>query len=792
MIELYLLGTTTVKKEDEDYDRSFLTGSKRLALVTYLVLASPRGYHRRDTLTALFWPEMGQKSARNALSNLIFHIRDALGKEVIQNRGTEEIAVNSELLWCDAVACRTACQQGDYHKALDYYKGDLLQGLHVGNASNDFQDWLDLEREKFRRYAADAAMTLAEEMEQKGNERYARELVKRAVELMPLTREYQLRAIKLLDRTDSTGDAFDVYTRYAERVDSELGVPVDKELQKLFKDLQKKRSKQFQNPPSKQGFSNPATDSGISTFTTEKSEEKRSDINNNSFYGITTWKSWFAIVAVIIAVGLFFWIRSSDLPHHKIVAQDNTVAVLPFTYINEPDSTDYFTIGLTDEILTKLARVSDLSVISRTSVMQFKNSSKSIREIASELGVSAVVEGSVMTAGDKVRIMVKLVNAETDHNMWANSYNGKLKNILSVQNEMARQVANALQAELLPENQQYTLNQADINETAYHLYLRGKHLLDLNEPKGVIQAASYFERSVAIDSTFAPAYSDLALARLRSGLLSRFDIDVTGIKGLPLQEASQLALKAANRALHLDSTMVSAHLTLAHIAELVDREWGKSEAALQKALELNRNNSETLQVYGWHLLRIGDIQRALNLLQKAVRLDPLAWATHHSLGYAYYCSRSYEDAIQQLETSINLGSQYPNTKKYLSTARLKYSQRLFEEGRTEEGRILIEGASSMLNEMWGTDTGWKEMIIFAAMKEYEKTRVYLKNKTLPYPPRIYATLLIGEQEEALELIKQNLNFHHRVFMDPIFDTVRNNPRFKELVEQKLNRRVTIQ
>ena len=792
MIKLYLLGATAVKIENDNVDRSFITGSKRLALVTYLLLASPRGYHRRDTLTALFWPEIGQKRARNALSNLIFHIRDALGKEIIQNRGTEEIAINNELLWCDALACRTACENGHYRKALDHYRGDLLQGLHVKNTSNDLQDWLDRERETFRKCASEAAIRLAEEMEQSGDKRYTRELVEKAVELMPLSHQIQQRAIELLVRTDATGDALMLYARYAERLDTELGVPVDNDLQQLVTSLKKKHSEQLRLSTSKKEFHRPVTVPGPFGSTNKNSDSKSRDLPRTTILQLKTWIPRFALITLVIAVVVSIWLYSPEPAQTDMTAPENAVAVLPFTHINDPDSSDYFSIGLTDEILTNLARAGDLSVISRTSVMQFTNSSKTVREIASELGVSSIVEGSVMTAGDDVRITVKLINAETDRNMWAESYDGKIENILSVQNEVATQVAHALQAELLPEHQLSSPGRVDINEKAYHLYLRGKHLLDLNEPEGVIEAASYFEQSVAIDSTFAPAYSNLALARLRSGLLSRFDVTVTGVEGLPLQEASQLASRAADRALSLDSSMVNAHLVQALIAELVDKKWHQSEVALQKALELAPNNSEMLQAYGWHLLRVGNIERALPLLQKAVRLDPLAWATHHSLGYAYYCMRNFKDAIQQLETSVTLGSRYPNTKKYLSTARLKYSQHLFEEGRTDEGRMLIEEASSMLNEMWGTETGWKETIIFAAMQDVEKTRVSLDNYALPYPPRIYATLLIGDREEALQLISRNLNFHHRVYMDPIFDTVRHHPRFKDLVEQKLNRRVTIE
>lgn len=794
MIKLYILGTTTIEKENDEKGHSFLTGPKRLALFAYLLMAQPSGYHRRDSLIALFWPEMGQKSARNALSNLIYHIREALGKDIILNRGAEEIAINHDALWCDALVFKKAYKNEAYQKALDLYKGDILQGLHLRNASNDFQDWLDQQRDDYRKNAAEAAMRLAGEMEQTENNLYAKRLALKAARLLPLNQDYQQQTIGLLVRTGFKDEALKCYQQYEEQLRSELGVPVPEKLQKLIQSLKEQKSE----PTVFTDKSQDSAEGSISPKTTSDKLQNNSGglpFKNRSPGNRTSlvWGSVsVAAIFMIAFLGWYFWPDISN-PERPILpeSKSSSVAVLPFTYINAPDSTDYFSIGITEEILTKLARAGGLSIISRTSVMQYKGSQKSIREIAQELGVGAIVEGSVMTYGDQVRISVKLINAESDHNMWANSYDRKLQNILSVQNEVATHIADALQAELLPESEPNSLSQDDVNEEAYHQYLRGKHLLDLNEPATVIEAADFFEKSVATDSTFAPAHSDLSLARFRSGLLSRFDEDVTGIEGIPLKEATQLALVAANRALALDSTVVGAHLSLAQIFELVDKDWEQSERFYKRALTLNPNNSETLRLYGWHLLRTGKIDQALDLMLKAVKVDPLSWATHHSLGYAYYCSRNYTAAIRQLETSVNLGSRYPNTKKYLSTARMKYSRQLFSEGRDQEARTLIENASELLNEMWGSDTGWKKTIIFAAMGEKEQTLEQLKNDTLPFPPRFYANLMIGNTEEVLDMVEQNMNFQQRVYMDPIFDSIRYDERYKAMVEKKLNHPITI-
>src|SRR6056297_2709925 len=150
MIKLSVLGTTIIQKEDGSVGHSILSGPKRLAILTYLILEKPRGFRRRDEITALFWPEMGQKGARNALSNILYHIRESLGKDVIINRGTEEVSLNMDRIWCDAIAFEKALQEENPRKALEIYHDDLLVGFHVSDVSNEFQNWLDQERNRLR------------------------------------------------------------------------------------------------------------------------------------------------------------------------------------------------------------------------------------------------------------------------------------------------------------------------------------------------------------------------------------------------------------------------------------------------------------------------------------------------------------------------------------------------------------------------------------------------------------------------------------------------------------------
>ncbi|GAA5522769.1 hypothetical protein LQ318_13510 [Aliifodinibius salicampi] len=800
MINFRILGSLTIQEDNKEHDHSFLYGPKRLALFTYLLLARPRGYHRRDRLIAIFWPDMGQKNARNALSNLLYNIRDALGKEIIINRGMEEIAINRDLVWCDVIEFEEAMDKGQFQKAIDFYKGDMLQGLHVKKISNHFQDWLDRERARLRKRAADGYILLSDELEEEGNISYAVEMAAKAIQLIPLSQQHQSSYLKLLVRNGLNSNAVRAYDEYKLHLEKELGVQPPDDLQLLAKNLKKGYfSKQAQNeqdiaPENPQSFS-PNKKSKASSA--EENTRGANKISDQPPVKPTSKKMIFwpagAIVAgiIILLIGFYTWSWQPNQQSAGIIGEGHTIAVLPFTYINAPDSIDYFSIGMTEEILTKLARVPDLSVISRTSVMQYLGQQKGIREIARELGVNAVVEGSVQRAGDDIRITAKLINARSGHNLWTKSYYRRMENILAVQSEVATHIADELEAELLPVERQYISDQRDVNEIAYHLYLRGKYLLDMNEPGNIVSAVEYFEESINIDSTFAPAYSELALAIQRLGRISRFNKNVTGVEGISIENASRLAMEASEKALSLDSTMVNAYLVQAIAYGYVYRNWEQSKNSFERALELNPSHSETLVEYGWHHLRMGDINEALIKMEKAVSVDPVSWAAHHGLGYTYYCDRKYENAITELETSLKLGSLYPNTKKYLSTARLKRSQQLFNKGREEEAIALIENASTMLNEIWGHNTGWKKTIISAAMGQRAETLKSFKNDSLPNPPRLYSSLMIGEIEVALQLIDQNLRFNHRVFIDPIFDSIRSDVRFKKLVETKLERKFDV-
>jgi tetratricopeptide (TPR) repeat protein len=389
--------------------------------------------------------------------------------------------------------------------------------------------------------------------------------------------------------------------------------------------------------------------------------------------------------------------------------------------------------------------------------------------------------------GEDVRITAQLIDARTDRHLWGASYNGVLRNILTVQSEVAVRVAEALEAELLPDERAQLAPRTNVDADAYHLHLRAQYLRNQRDPAQIVRAPALFRRAIEQDSTFAPAYGGLAMSLIGATLINRFDVDVTGVTGPSQQAAVEEGMRAAERALELDSTLVEAHLAQALVHELFANDWERSGRAFRHALRLNPSHSEIRREYGYYLLRLGQVARALDQMHHAVELDPLSSAAHHSLGYAYYCDHQYERAIQTLETALTLAGRYPNTKKYLTTARFKRSQELFRHGRDAEAEAFLHVASTTLEAMWGEENDWHQLLEHAVRGERVKALARLDQGGIPFAPRLYTFLLLGERASALDLLESGPSFHWRVYVDPMYDTVRDDPRFDQIVQRRHGR-----
>jgi len=343
---------------------------------------------------------------------------------------------------------------------------------------------------------------------------------------------------------------------------------------------------------------------------------------------------------------------------------------------------------------------------------------------------------------------------------------------------VAMRITEALQAELLPQEQMQMAARRNVDETAYHLYLRAQHLRNRRDSASILESTALFQQSIQRDASFAPAHGGVAIASFWAGLF----------RWVPRETAGAKALEAAGRALELDSTIVEAHLAKALVYQLFRRDWDRSERAFQHALRFNPNHSEARGEYGWHLLRLGRVESALVQMRQAAALDPRSWHAHHNLGYALYCNRQYEAAIQALETARELGSGFSTTKMYLLHALLKQSQRRLRQGRTEAVGALLERIRDMypdkdpqrLNDLEDAVRGRREQVL-QRLDQVER----------PATEKFTLLLLAEEPEQALDSIEWPMSFGAKVYADPLFDPVRHHPRFEQLVERWLGHEVDL-
>lgn len=350
------------------------------------------------------------------------------------------------------------------------------------------------------------------------------------------------------------------------------------------------------------------------------------------------------LVGFLLAGLVFVWRRS--VLEAAAAQPIRSIAVLPLQNLSSDPSQEYFTDGMTDELITDLAQVKELKVVSKTSIMQYKATSKTLPQIGRELGVDAVVEGSVLRSGNRVRITAQLIRTATDRHLWAQSYDGDLQNLLGLQAQVAEAITDEVRLSLSAQERNRLHVARLYKPEAYDLYLRGRYAFARRNVEAFHEAIGYFRQAAAKDPNFALAYAGLSDCNTLLALFGE------GYATVPEANAN------ARKALMLDDTLAEAHTSLA-AAEVLDWRWKEAEREFQRALELNPNNAQTHQWYGNLLLGPqGRNGEAIAELKRAVELDPLSLVMNTDLGYAYYLAGQYESAFQQYQKVLAMDSTF--------------------------------------------------------------------------------------------------------------------------------------
>jgi TolB-like protein/DNA-binding winged helix-turn-helix (wHTH) protein/Flp pilus assembly protein TadD len=360
-----------------------------------------------------------------------------------------------------------------------------------------------------------------------------------------------------------------------------------------------------------------------------------------------------------------------------------SLAVLPLQNLSGDPAQDYFADGMTEALITDMAKIPGLKVISRTSVMQYKNSHKKLPQIAQELGVDGIVEGSVLRSGDRVRITAQLVRGATDHHIWAESYERDLSNLVGLQDEVSRSIATQIQKEIAPASPQRLAASAAISPQARENYLKGRYFWNLRSEAGYLKAIEYFQAAVNEDPQYAQAYAGLADAYALLGSLPE-----TNIRGTAMPKAREMALTA----LKLDDSLAEAHTSLAFVEMHYDWKFKDARQEFKRAIDLNPNYSTAHQWYALDLVALGRMNEAVAEMKLARQTDPLSAIINTDLAEMLVWAQRFDEALQQARATIDMDPNFAHAHRVLG--RIYAQRQMFPEAIAEGQRAVALSGDS--------------------------------------------------------------------------------------------------
>ncbi|MCK4546377.1 MAG: protein kinase [Candidatus Eisenbacteria sp.] len=478
------------------------------------------------------------------------------------------------------------------------------------------------------------------------------------------------------------------------------------------------------------------------------------------------------LLLVLIALTDRFGLFSGLSPPAKTI---DSIAVLPLENLSGDSEQEYFVDGMTEALITELSRIKALRVISRTSVMRYKGTDKSVPEIGRDLRVDAVVEGSVVHADGRIRITAQLIEAESDYHLWAESYDRDLRNILSLQKEVARTIAREIRIALTPEEERRLASAETVDSEAYKLYLKGRHHWNKRAEEEIRQSIEYFRQAIDRDPTYALAYAGLADSY---GILA-FNGHVPPAEAIPQSRAAVL------KALEIDSMLAEAHASHAGILFQFDWDFPAAEAEFRRGLELNPSYATGHQWYGLFLASMGRYAEGIAELELAQELDPLSLVIPVALSMVLYYGGEYDRSLEACYKSLELDPDFFYARGQMSL--LCEAQGNFDLAVSEFKQYLRASYGASAEELDALERGFTEGGMEAVNRWYVSYLLDLSRRRYVNPLEIASEFArIGEVDEAfmwLEKAYQERDvFIVDLNMDPVWADFHSDPRFQRIVE----------
>jgi len=472
------------------------------------------------------------------------------------------------------------------------------------------------------------------------------------------------------------------------------------------------------------------------------------------------------MLLVGVAVGWFVWHRFGRQTGEVAPGTIRSLAVLPLDNLSGDVQQEYFADGMTDALITDLGQIAALRVISRTSVMRYKGTKKALPEIARELGVDAVAEGSVVREGNRVRITAQLIEAKTDRHLWAHSYDRDLTSVLALQGEVAQAIAHEIQIKVTPEEQARLARSRPVNPEAHELVLRGWYSLYEGDP---YKAIDDFQQAIEKDPSYAPAHAALAGG-----------YNLLGVhEGVPSLETFSKAKAAAAKALELDDGLAEGHAAFATAVSRLDWDWATAEKEFKRALELNPNSGPVHFWYSYPLASMSRLPEAISEARRQLEVDPFPVGTYIHAGVIYYFARQYDHALEQIRKASELD---PKADPAWLLGVIYREKGMYDEAVREFQKMGDHpyGLAHLGNTYARAGRAAEARETISRLKE----RVGKQNVTYGIA-LVYAGL--GEKDEAFAWLEKAYQVRDMgltaLKVDQCLDPLRSDPRFQDLLRR---------
>jgi len=753
VIELRLFGGLDLRRSDGRELDSILTQPKRVALLAFLATATPYRLHRRDTLLGLFWPELDQEHARAALRQALHGLRQGLGADVLTSRGDEEVGVHEQRLWCDVRAFHQALEASDWSRALELYRGGLLEGFFLSDAP-EFERWLEVERARLRNRACQAAWTLAQQSKAEGDFAGTAQWARRAAALVPDDEETLRRLVALLDDLGDRVGAVKVYEEFARRVAVEYQVEPAAETKALIALV---RSREAASPP----VLRPAP----ASFTARPAAAQRpsaASIEPAARRFTLPGKRW-----VVGTIGLALLAAVMAIRHQQASARLSQVSVgiVPFEDRSEDTLDAYLGSALTEDLSRSLSAAHVLRVF---------------RVRQARPGLDYILTGSVRHAKDTLDVTAQLERNGSGEIVWATRLALRSRGAITVPRTLTSEVLRALGARAGAPTERPTLAPDPV---AYDLFLRGRYEASRRTAASLGRAVALFSESIRKDSTFAPGWAGLA-AVLHNA--NRWGFPV---RGVPPQSLLTFEIIASDRALQLDSTNVEAWLTRAAVSEDVDP---TSRAAplrtIRRALALDSVNAEAWDQLAMALEEAGSRDGAGAAWHRAVALDPGYVRARAFLAIHYWWWRVYDSAAVWADSAVTTDPLY-------GLGRVVAGQVALSRGRRDEAESQLAAARRLPTGPGSNGLSGFVSLAVAAGDTVAARRLLVdaEARTDPAAPDNHSAVniaagyaVLGEVARALTWLERyrparDLHFQLHLRLDPPLDPLRREPRFQALL-----------